>query len=584
LRDALRLPTQRPNPVLEAFGFSSLSRREEQVERRARAVTGLKDLRQALALKEWTSDFDMRIRADVIAKRFRAFLDRAIRSRSATTRLAAARFIGEVGTDITALEPASTAGFGRRLAPELIELIQNRRETPEVRVTAIRSLGKINPRPDDALKVLGPFLKSGQDVRLQRAAAAALDELLREVAQLRRKSFKPAGVVASEKEVREAAEKVLPVAARGFGNPDPAVRRLCASAAREAAMAVRGLIPSPNPESRKKGYSREEIDTIRRKLPDFDLPAREFARQVPRLQRLLSDANAGVRLVATQALSETAHFWNDLHTVRTIAATQTVASPRDQDFADLGPSGERLAGVTVKRNRSGELILVARKEADPPKVPTKDPLGDALQQALAKVRLTDPDVNNRLAAVDFLELLEARAAKAAPAVIDRIARDPNKFVRWAAVRTLGRIGPVLPKTAVPALARRLADEDRDVRLETGATLQLYGPRAKPALPAVIRAAARTTDPDFHVALLRSIRLMGKKALGKDLGKALDALGNSLNDSEPRVRLTAAEILGEFGRDARTPAIVRALRKAMRDDDAQVRKAASEALLNIELTE
>jgi len=56
--------------------------------------------------------------------------------------------------------------------------------------------------------------------------------------------------------------------------------------------------------------------------------------------------------------------------------------------------------------------------------------------------------------------------------------DSSRFVRWAAVRSLGRTGPVDVPEAVPALARLLRDQDLSVRQAAATTLERYGHRGQ----------------------------------------------------------------------------------------------------------
>src|SRR6266404_563756 len=73
------------------------------------------------------------------------------------------------------------------------------------------------------------------------------------------------------------------------------------------------------------------------------------------------------------------------------------------------------------------------------------------------------DVRARRAAIDVLEALGQEAAPAAPSLVRALA-DPDRFVRWAAARTLGQLAPEQAATAVPGLARLLSDADLDLRV------------------------------------------------------------------------------------------------------------------------
>jgi HEAT repeat protein len=192
---------------------------------------------------------------------------------------------------------------------------------------------------------------------------------------------------------------------------------------------------------------------------------------------------------------------------------------------------------------------------------------------------TDPQAPLRLAKLDVLEALEAKAAEAKGAVVRALA-DPNKFVRWEAARILLKIGQPVEE-AVPGLARMLdSTQDLDLRKQAAATLDSYGPKARQAVPALITAAREAQDAEFRTAVFHTLQRVGKRALGKRLPQAIDALARALASDDRRVRIAAAETLGFFGPDARKAAD--ALRDVQEnDDDAEVRRLAGEALINIE---
>src|SRR5262249_10872919 len=115
-----------------------------------------------------------------------------------------------------------------------------------------------------------------------------------------------------------------------------------------------------------------------------------------------------------------------------------------------------------------------------------DPLVQSLQaivQTLA-AGLGDADVRARRTIIDVLESLGAAGAPAGASLVPSL-RDPDRFVRWAAARTLGKIAPVAAETAVPGLAELLMDQDLDLRLTAALALERYGPTSKAAVPSLI---------------------------------------------------------------------------------------------------
>jgi HEAT repeat protein len=160
-----------------------------------------------------------------------------------------------------------------------------------------------------------------------------------------------------------------------------------------------------------------------------------------------------------------------------------------------------------------------------------------------------------------------------PALVEALS-DRDRFVRWAAARTLGRIGPAArPEPATLGLAKLLSDPDLDVRMAAATTLEVYGPRAAKAIPAVV-AATQTGDAEIRQAAMRALPSIDTKGQPDTIGALIKALANP----DARVRQTAAETLGKFGSAARSARP--ALAEALNDDDPEVRRAASEALVDI----
>jgi HEAT repeat protein len=186
--------------------------------------------------------------------------------------------------------------------------------------------------------------------------------------------------------------------------------------------------------------------------------------------------------------------------------------------------------------------------------------------------------------------------------------DPDRFVRWAAVRTLGRLAPREANLVVPAVARLLEDGDLDVEVAAATALERYGPQATDAVTAL---AQRSThgDAEIRIAAMRVLVAIGNDAapalpsVARNLvtqlagisadfdllqpGRttpgaeraALSAAATLLGAPQPaRIRVTAAETLGRFGKLAAAAAPV--LQQALSDIDPDVRRAASEALLKI----
>jgi vesicle coat complex subunit len=102
----------------------------------------------------------------------------------------------------------------------------------------------------------------------------------------------------------------------------------------------------------------------------------------------------------------------------------------------------------------------------------------------------------------------------------------------------------------------------------------FGTQARAAVPA-LRTALKDEEPNNRLLVAMSLGALGPAAASAvpDLGRALRT------DKDARVRYRAAVALGAMGREAQ--AAVEALRRAAEDSSAEVRRAAAEALEQIE---
>ena len=136
-----------------------------------------------------------------------------------------------------------------------------------------------------------------------------------------------------------------------------------------------------------------------------------------------------------------------------------------------------------------------------------------------------------------------------PALIVAL-RDENPRVRGAAASAFLKIGPAA-EAAVPALVEAL--DDKPLRLDVLRALELMGPRAKQAAPALVVMSKTETGYD---------RLWAAEALWKidpNVDVVVPALIESLKDPFLPIRVDAAGALGDIGPRARAaiPALIAA---------------------------
>lgn len=160
-------------------------------------------------------------------------------------------------------------------------------------------------------------------------------------------------------------------------------------------------------------------------------------------------------------------------------------------------------------------------------------------------------------------LADAGERKAVGALVQAL-RDPSAGVRAAACESLGRLADA---RAVPPLVSFLRDPDEDVRGEAFSALLRIGQARASSLPDY-----RGEDPRSPSLALTQI------VWPADL-EAVKLLYESLNDSDPEVRMGCVYALGRMGVAGAFDAVHRLLHG---DEDAEVRCAAAFALGDLAL--
>jgi HEAT repeat protein len=374
-------------------------------------------------------------------------------------------------------------------------------------------------------------------------------------------------VEVAPREVVAIGAAVVPVAARGLTDSDAEVRSLSLEAIQQCASALGDLLPSPEGRAAMgrdvtggrpaRGVGDEEFVT------DVTALAHALDQLGPALGQALADPDPRVRILTCRALEDMAVARDRM--ARRAGEGGTLPTPP----APKPPAGTPMRGAALTDETPS--VLVA--QAAPTDARSDRPLTKGqpeILRALAR-RLRDPDWRVRLGALDVLEILGPEAKPGARAVA-RATTDRNLFVRWAAARTLGKMGPVDVDEVVPALARLLNDPDLDVRMVSAGVLHRYGPDAGAAVPALARRVG-AGDVEVRVAALQAL-----DAIGKAAEPAVPAVSAQLDHPDVRVRRAAAEVLGGLGPLAR--GAEPALRRALTDPDHDVRQAVSDALLNI----
>lgn len=285
-----------------------------------------------------------------------------------------------------------------------------------LRPLAARTLAQIEPPVRVAVPALGELLRNG-DPELRRAAADSFVLLIRNELNAVGPVFHPA----SRSELILAVRIVLPAVRAGLDDDRPEVRQRCLETIGLACSALTRLmdesVGNDDPSARRTLQAEyEELRPLLSALRDLG----------PVLEHFLHNDDPETRILTHKVLEE------------------------------LGVARDRwLRRCAARREQADELVLA-----------------ELLYDAVPKLaeELVHPDVRVRRSALDVLEMSGSLALPALPA-LTRAFHDRDRFVRWSAIRTVGKLGPsVTPETRAD-LARMLRDPDVDLRKAAANALQ-----------------------------------------------------------------------------------------------------------------
>ena len=409
--------------------YSSLPERDRALKECLAELRSLADLQGAVTLVEWASSA-----ADEAA----AAIDRANRSAAIERFDAAVRRLlhrGDVASAAATIEMLHRMADGARatgepltlvrsFAPELADIVIQ--GPPALRVLAARTLAHIEPSVFVAVPALTELLRA-EDAELRRAAADCFALWLQKVSQGSSGSglrLRPA----QRAELVLTASYILPAVHIGLDDPRLEVRRRCLETIGFACAALTRLLDdsstNENPSSRRPLQAEyEELRPLLLALHDCGTI----------LQRFLHDNDAETRILTHKALEE------------------------------LGVA----RGRWLRRWTNG------KDEAD------ERLLSELLYEAMPGVAeaLTHPDVRVRRSAVDVLEMSGSLALPVLPALTHAL-HDPDRFVRWSVVRTVGKLGPSAAPESVGDLRRLLHDPDGDLRKAAANALERLQPEPR----------------------------------------------------------------------------------------------------------
>jgi HEAT repeat protein len=349
------------------------------------------------------------------------------------------------------------------------------------------------------------------------------------------------------------------------------------------------------------------------------------------LVKALKDEAKGVRDAATYALgllrvepkalvkALEPHLKSDAPTVRTgvtvalqkggaAAVPALQIALKDKEAVVRRWAVLSLAVVVRKTPATAEEVLSAltTRLADP-SLPVRVDLARALgycgKEALTPLLKLgdDSDGKVRAYALSGLIRLKPPADKVLPLLAKRAKEDPESIVRQSALKSLGTLG----KEAAPTVIASLDDKEPAVQKAAANALQVIGPKAGVAaiVPALKETAMKAENDDVRKTAAQILGEFGKEGeeallviLGRDdsvtrmvclqhLGRqgkapksAVPDLIKALADKEAVVRILSAHVLGLIGPDAKLA--LPALEKAREDKDPRVGRIAEKAIKSI----
>jgi HEAT repeat protein len=471
-------------------------------------------------------------------------------------------------------------------------------DSAKVRAHAAKALGDIGKPALPAVKALASLI-TDEDAHVRRAAVEALDD------------------------IEPGPEVGVPIIVKMLEDADPAARiRALHALADEGKTAVPHLIDA---------LAKEEAAYWACLVLSEIGPDAEDA--VPALTKVLEDKRLGVRreailalaaigeasAPATDALVESldcevngvvaTYAMGKIGRVPPAAKKKILKNARSEDgvlatvslwaLARLNPDDEKLQRRSVRRLAeflksddpkqrvaAAQALIeldpdpeisrpIIKKVMDGASPEVLDTVLDAVaslgEKALPRMieALKAPEVRARVASI--IARIGPKAKQAVPALVEALA-DPEPETRNEVLFALGSIGPGA-ESAVPAVAKALGDPDMNVRYAACYALGSIGPAAKSAKAALQRNLA---SPDEFLAMDSAWALSRiDPGCTESAPKTVPLLVKGLEQPDAMTRLHAVESLGRLGPLAKDAAA--ALKKALEDDNGDVREAAAEAL-------
>ena len=469
-------------------------------------------------------------------------------------------------------QPAVKAlGNLKTLDPESLTLLQEATEDPDsyVRQAAVKALGNLEVKDEASLTVLRKATKD-QDRDVREAAVWALGNL--EVTD-------PASLTVLRKATEDPDRDLRYAAFQALGKLeviDPAFLTVLLNATKDQDWRVRHA--AVQALASLKTIDPESLTALLNATKDQDSTVRQAAVQtlggievidpafLTVLRKAAKDQDRYIRYAAVQALG-------NLKTLDPESLTVLREAAKDQDRDVRHAAFQALGKLETLDPESLTVLREAAKDQD------RD-VRHAAVQALGKLETLDPesltilrkatkdeDWRVRDSAVQALASLKT-IYPVSLTVLRKATKDEDWHVRHAAVQALQSLETLDP-ASLTVLRKATKDEDRRVRhaaVQALANLKTLDP----ASLTVLLKAAKDQDRDVRQA---AVEELGKLNPNKE---SVEALLKATKDLD--VRHAAFKALGNL--KSLDPASLTVLRKATKDQDSGVRKAAVQAFAKV----
>src|SRR5262245_27670468 len=603
-----------PDPVkdlsksLENFNHTPPTVSAEELSRVVDKVEGPSDLARALLLTDWGLDAVQVREWKKLNERFKTAAPKALDKRDSNLALGMANKIIGLADSVPFSLIAPRTPLERQtlleasladLFPALAELAQS--PDSAVRAAAVRAVARLRANPDKVLAWMKELLNH-PDARTRQAVAESLGTMIEIIAGQENTIPYTDETLRDNLPLLEASlalvpptraySKIVALAGQALGDSDPEVRRLALVALEKSTIPLTE-VPRPLIFFLSEDVKMKANADVRAKLEEYDRKYEEAVRGAD------EERSRGLpQVIGEQGGAIGAALVNPNDKVK-VAARHVGEIPartrqKLQRFGAPAPKMNDGRPKTEKPVDAGKIVPIAF-QAQP-----QDPLPEGIRKLLPGLAagLGDPSPELRIRAAESVVALGKDAL--APDVVralNKALTDPNLFVQWVAARALGRMMEeveaadeadkprqlALLQTAVPALVQLLSTRDLDVRMAVEETIEKYGPAAQEAVPLLTKYINNGDAESREKAILalQGVGLASRPAIPElieALGRKTYAQVSGSRGSGAKVRRAAAELLGKFGKEA--SAAIPALRKALADEDEDVRRAATDALLQI----